>query len=546
MKRVCSVSLIFLLAIPLTAQQQWYFPGESHGGVPGESRSGFELITPFISGENHPGSLQWPLDRQLGDGVFLSNYVDNDQGSTSMTDYMGGHDHLYDDHRGTDIAAVNFRLMDKGVYVLAPAAGTVLRTTYNFGDRNTTTPYPDGGNGIVLRHADGSESYYWHIRTNSAMVEPGEEVEAGQPLAFVGSSGWTPIPHLHFELSGARDPWQGTYNTAPSLWDDQPEYVGDAPIWVMDQGIFTLQAVGGSTAGITDSVLKERISQPAMVGDQESEILAWIHVQGNVGDQVFVEIVRPDESVAHSETQGISRKTRYGWHVFEIPLPGERPQGDWKLRTSSNGRILGETTFRLGSETRYPPRFRPVAGRSLRIEGHPFSETLKAVPPGGQATYHLVNAPSSVTLNESTVTISGESNQPYRSAFFDVVATDGFAQTDTMRYHLVDPSKPFNPIVTSIKGPQWDDIPRSFNLLPGHPNPASDHHVVQFDMLEHATLRVEVYDALGRQIKNVDLGWHSPGLTSYLLDTAAFSPGSYFYRVMTPSHVFGQQFVLVR
>lgn len=196
-------------------------------------RPAFLLVQPPPAGApvtaRYP-MLRWPLGVPLGDDTFLSNYVDDDQLSPSVTDYMGGHTHLYNDHRGTDVAIFNFRLMDRGVPIVAAAGGVVSHTIYHYGDRNTATPYPDGGNGLGIEHDDGSLAYYWHVRTNSVMVEPGERVEAGQVLAYVGSSGWTPIPHLHFELSDARDPWHGTYQTAPSLWTEQPAYVGDAPL----------------------------------------------------------------------------------------------------------------------------------------------------------------------------------------------------------------------------------------------------------------------------------------------------------------------------
>ncbi|MBO6574373.1 MAG: peptidoglycan DD-metalloendopeptidase family protein [Rhodothermales bacterium] len=516
--------LLTLLVLPAQAQQRWFFPAQAHGGMLVHDSAGFPSA--------FPSAMEWPLARQLGDGTFLSNYVDDDQGTTSVTDYMGGHDHLYDDHRGTDIAIYNFRLMDRGMYIVAPAAGTVLRTTIGFGDRNTTTPYPDGGNGIAVRHDDGSESYYWHIRTNSAMVEPGERFEAGQPLAFVGSSGWTPIPHLHFELSSARDPWQGSYNPAPSLWRDQPDYVGDAPLWVMDQGVFTLAAVGGSTNGITDKAVKERISEPALVGDSEAVLYAWVQAQGNVGDQFVVELVRPDGTVAVSDVQGVSRKTRYGWFAFELPLPGERDTGTWTMRTREDGRVLMESSFELGAETRYAPRFKPVAGRSVRLDQGTFSETLAAVPFNRSASYHLVNAPSNVMLDGSTVTIGGTSDQEFRSRFFQVVATDEHALTDTMWYHLIDPTKPLDPPAGATTTDRTHDLPQQLSLDAGFPNPAAGRYELTVSARQPSTARVAVFDLLGRRVHAFESSLAS-GPNSFAIGTAGWPGGTYLVRVQT-------------
>jgi hypothetical protein len=177
--------------------------------------------------------------------------------------------------------------------------------------------------------------------------------------------------------------------------------------------------------------------------------------------------------------------------------------------------------------------------------GGTFSENLSAVPFGNTATYQLIGAPSNVSLDESTITISGNSDQPFRSLFFEVVATDQFALSDTMRYHLVDPTKPINPVTSTTNEAPWEDVPNSFNLLPGHPNPATDHHIIQFDLVKPTSVKLNVFDALGRNVKEVDLGWLSGGLASYQLDTDALPPGFYVYQVLTQSQSVNQQFVLV-
>jgi len=81
----------------------------------------------------------------------------------------------------------------------------------------------DGGNMIVLEHLDGSVVFatrYDHIRQDSAMVEVGDLVSAGDPIAFVASAGRSTAPHLHFEVwdSGGwyslTEPWSGECSPA--------------------------------------------------------------------------------------------------------------------------------------------------------------------------------------------------------------------------------------------------------------------------------------------------------------------------------------------
>lgn len=85
-------------------------------------------------------------------------------------------------HKGTDIAA------SYGSAVVAAASGLV-----------TAAGYSDSmGNYIVISHGDGITTRYYH---NSALVvSAGQSVTAGQTISYVGSTGWTTGPHLHFEV----------------------------------------------------------------------------------------------------------------------------------------------------------------------------------------------------------------------------------------------------------------------------------------------------------------------------------------------------------
>lgn len=63
------------------------------------------------------------------------------------------------------------------------------------------------GNLIIIRHAAGLVSVYAHNRVNG--VREGQEVEQGEVIGEVGSTGRVSAPHLHFEVrkdNVARDP----------------------------------------------------------------------------------------------------------------------------------------------------------------------------------------------------------------------------------------------------------------------------------------------------------------------------------------------------
>lgn len=103
------------------------------------------------------------------------------------------------DHTGIDLAA--------GCYtpIVAAAAGTVRATYHEFGM---------GGNMVTINHPTGWQTRYAHM-AEWASVAPGQWVEAGQLVGYVGSTGASSGCHLHFEMRlNQDDGWYGFVNPA--------------------------------------------------------------------------------------------------------------------------------------------------------------------------------------------------------------------------------------------------------------------------------------------------------------------------------------------
>jgi murein DD-endopeptidase MepM/ murein hydrolase activator NlpD len=92
--------------------------------------------------------------------------------------------HRYRAHRGTDFAA------PLGTPVRAVADGVVRIVGRDGGY----------GNLVALQHRNGVETRYAHLLRFAGGVEVGARVEQGQTIGFVGSSGLSTGPHLHFEV----------------------------------------------------------------------------------------------------------------------------------------------------------------------------------------------------------------------------------------------------------------------------------------------------------------------------------------------------------
>lgn len=85
-------------------------------------------------------------------------------------------------HKGLDISN------RQGTPVIAPAEGTV------------TMAGPDGayGNSVEIEHGGGIVTKYAHLQR--ATVKPGQWVKRGETLGYVGMTGRTTGPHLHYEV----------------------------------------------------------------------------------------------------------------------------------------------------------------------------------------------------------------------------------------------------------------------------------------------------------------------------------------------------------
>jgi len=92
-------------------------------------------------------------------------------------------------HNGIDLAAA------EGTPIYATRAGKVTTCAYQAGG---------AGNYVSINHLDGFSSIYMHM--THYVVSPGQSVSQGQLIGYVGNTGLSTGPHLHFGISYA-----GTY-----------------------------------------------------------------------------------------------------------------------------------------------------------------------------------------------------------------------------------------------------------------------------------------------------------------------------------------------
>lgn len=148
--------------------------------------------------------LVLPIDCKIGETCFIQNYVDVDP-SRRWRDYQC-RGLSNDGHKGTDFRLPDLAAMERGVAVVAAAAGRVKGYRKNLADGLYFNGDTDGlegktcGNGVILDHGNGWETQYCHLKQDSVDVFRGRQMAAGESLGLVGLSGVTDFPHLHFEL----------------------------------------------------------------------------------------------------------------------------------------------------------------------------------------------------------------------------------------------------------------------------------------------------------------------------------------------------------
>ncbi len=89
-------------------------------------------------------------------------------------------------HKGIDVAN------STGTPVVASAEGTIEKAGWNKGGY---------GNLVEIRHPDGSTTRYAH--NSKILVQPGQQVNQGETIALMGSTGFSTGPHTHFEIHRA-------------------------------------------------------------------------------------------------------------------------------------------------------------------------------------------------------------------------------------------------------------------------------------------------------------------------------------------------------
>lgn len=250
-----------------------------------------------------------PLDCTLNKDCWVINYVDTDSHEKSARDFTCG-GKTDEGHKGTDFGLRSRIEMEQGVNVLAARDGKILRLRDGEDDtQKTQEEYKsirdknkDCGNGVIIDHGNGLQTYYCQLKQNSISVAIGDEVKKGDVIAQVGQSGFAEFPHLHFTViweGGQVDPFTGHLKDdgcgrlVDNMWEPDIPY---DPYTVYD---------GGFENQVPDfnEIKKGRI-HPTTLSVSGDALVYWASFYNAIKDDKITLVIRdPDGQVFASRTQ---------------------------------------------------------------------------------------------------------------------------------------------------------------------------------------------------------------------------------------------------
>lgn len=139
---------------------------------------------PIYSFETESGVSYYYADAQSVKKQFMSTPINGARISSGYGPRLHPIHGYTRFHRGLDFAA------PKGTPVIAAADGVVVKSSW----------YGDYGHYIEIQHAGGYSTVYAHLNGYAKHIRPGVRVAQGRTIGYVGTTGSSTGPHLHFEL----------------------------------------------------------------------------------------------------------------------------------------------------------------------------------------------------------------------------------------------------------------------------------------------------------------------------------------------------------
>jgi hypothetical protein len=115
------------------------------------------------------------------------------------------------------------------------------------------------------------------------------------------------------------------------------------------------------------------------------------------------------------------------------------------------------------------------------------------------------------------------------------------AGADTSMNHMVTITAPVGVREEILQG-----IPSSYNLSQNYPNPFNPSTTIKFAVVEGTDVQLSIYDASGKEVKQLVNGFRQAGNYSVTFDASDLSSGIYYYRISMNGFTSTNKMVLLK
>jgi hypothetical protein len=447
--------------------------------------------------------------------TLISSFADHDPVYGALQDYNCGtrtYDNTSGGHSGTDMTINPFKwklMDDRMVQVVAAATGVIVFKEDGHYDRNYNAPDSAANSVIVWHPGDGSKALYLHLKKFSLTTKNvGDTIYAGEFIGFIGSSGVSTGPHLHFEIRDSSntpvDPFFGPCNAGiqSSWWTQQhPYYDTD----ILSITTHTRLVDWGNNLNDAEITWESDQFSP---GDS---IKFYSYLRSFFpGDTFQLKVFRPDGTLFYGPSKGGASQFYSSYYMYRSSkLPSNATQGVWRAEgtlVSSNaqvGTITRNKYFCVGQTPQ------PAASFSTSVSG--LTVTCQNT---SQQAYSYVwlfgNGSYSKQINPVyTYPQHGQYN-------LCLVASNG-CETDTFCAGVTTGMPPV-PVQSSIR--IW-------------PNPAAESATISFNSTEFTNAKVRLFNACGQMLQDVSIEKAAPG--EFRIDLSTLAPGLYLVQLSSRS-----------
>ena len=495
-----------------------------------------------------------------GDKQYITNYVDENASYGWILDYNCYYI-TYDGHWGTDIAISGFYYMDEMTTpILAPARGIVTYTHDGEFDRWKYWNNSAVSNTVILQHSGGIRTQYYHMKKNSVAVSVGDTVEVGDTLGYVGSSGFSDGPHLHFEVNTANwnliDPWEGNCGMGSSRWLNQIPFVGDSSTYPQRVFRYINTAYPAQNEDEYIDIIAENIPSLTNInlGEDYMSMVAVRNLYANdtikwkwYKDGLYVD----EQSFIPGQTewwyQGIPYYGTSFWWIVNNWFSGNENIGDWEEKVFINSTLVGEKSFTCDTQSNQLP---VVVSQQIDVEsGQAIMGEFELDDDGEPFWFNIESNP----VNGGLVEIYGG-----RRRKFKYTAPTDFTGTDYFGVSAVDDrgaSGPTSFIVFSVNSILSTDesliVADKFVLHQNEPNPFNPITSLRYELPEDGLVNITIYDMMGRIVKTLVNSSQTAGYKSIQWNATDYrnkqvSAGLYFYTIQVGSFNQTRKMVLLK